>query len=183
MREADKCGVKFLCSVFTQDAVKRARRWGYPAVKIASSEIGNEALLRLVAELCPGRPIWLSTGEAGLTWWDTIEQALEWLAPVRKNVTLMHCVAAYPTAAEDAYLARMALMREQFGLDIGWSSHVTAPDAAQVAAEAVRLGATVVEVHLRVEGVSPENAPDWGEWALFPSEFAEFAAAVREAEG
>lgn len=181
MREADLRGVRFLASVFTEDAVRRARRWGYPAVKIASSEIGNEALLRLVAELCPSCPIWLSTGEAGWDW-GVIKQALEWLRPVRENVVLMHCVAQYPTPVEDVVLRRLAWMQEYVNLNVGWSSHVAAPAAAQVAAEAVRLGATVVEAHLRVKHVSPEGAPDYGNWSLFPDEFAELVEAARKAE-
>lgn len=175
---AQRQHVDFLCSTFTISAVTHAVQYRYPAIKIASSEIGNEELLTRLARL--RFPVWLSTG--GATYKD-IERALGWMGRVvRRMTTLLHCVCEYPTSLEHAAMRRITNLGKRFGLPVGWSSHAAYPDAVELAAEAVRLGATVVEAHFRVEGITPENAPDNGMWALYPEEFAEVVKAVRGAE-
>jgi len=165
--------LEFLCSVFTMDAITRAVRLRYPAIKIASSEIRNLALLARMGRL--NVPFWLSTGEAGKGY-KVVERALDALNA--RDVTLLHCVAEYPAA--DANLGRMQKLAQRFPrCSVGWSSHVAYPAAVAVAAEAARQGATVIEAHLRMKGVTPKNAPDNGAWSLFPSELAEVAEAVR----
>lgn len=168
-------GVDFLCSVFTLSAVARAVRNRYPAIKVASSEIGNEALLRRMGRLSVD--FWISTGGAT---YKAVEWALRCLGGVaRRHTTLLHCTTEYPTPPERAAIGRVAKLARRFGTPVGWSSHVAYPDAVGLAAEAARLGATVVEAHFRAEGVTPDNAPDNGPWALWPEEFAELAEAVK----
>lgn len=143
-------------------------------VKIASSELGNRRLLQSVNDQWSGE-VFLSTGETGYAA-HRIGLALAWLN--RCDVTLMHCVCRYPTPAPAANLGRIDWLASTFGLPVGWSSHVPAPDAIEVAASAVRYGATVVEAHLKLE-TTPGECPDSGPWSLLPSEFAELVDAVR----
>ena len=175
---AQKQHVEFLCSTFTIAAVTHAVQHRYPAIKIASSEIGNEELLTRLARL--RFPVWLSTG--GATYKD-VERALDWMGRVvRRHTTLLHCVCEYPTPVEHAAMRRVANLAKRFTMPVGWSSHASYPDVVELAAEAVRAGATVIEAHFRVEGITPESAPDNGPWALYPQEFGELVGAVRDAE-
>jgi len=178
-REAGKRGLGFLCSVFTMEAVSRAVKYDYPAIKIASSEITNLELIRRIGRL--RIPVWLSTGVPGPRN-KNVQTAIYTVGRLAlRNLVLMHCEAEYPAPGKDAG-TKVAGLRKAFDVSVGWSSHVAYPDAVGVAVEAVQAGAVVIEAHLRLQGVTPENAPDNGAWSLWPEEFAELVRAVRGKE-
>lgn len=174
-------GLGFFCSAFTVPAVRRARGFKYDLVKIASSEIRNEALLRAAGN--SGLPVMISTGEAsGLG--DVAAAVFDVMKMGGPNaeIILMHCIAEYPTVLEHLELWRIPMLAG-LGYEVGWSSHVAAEHAALAAAWAVELGATWVEAHLRVDGVTVDSCPDNGDWSLWLDEFEEMVTAVRDAEG
>lgn len=100
------------------------------------------------------------------------------------HVTLMHCVSAYPTPANELNLRALRTMylgitTKHTGLGVkGFSDH---SGLIETGALAVAAGATVVEAHLKLRTTDPAN-PDAGEHALEPSAFADYVAVIREAE-
>jgi len=166
-----------LFSVFT--ACKAALCVGTGGhVKIASSEISNQALHHEINRHCPQNynygdnltKVYMSVPPDKHP---ALIPALTWLNNC--SVTLMHCVPEYP--AEKPQLDAITELLK-LGLPVGWSSHVAYPQAVDAARQAVDLGATIIEAHLR-DFSTPENAPDNGPWSLYPGEFAELVREVK----
>jgi len=141
-------GIAFLSSPFT---VERARFLhdvvGLHAVKIASSEMLNEPLLRMVNESF--ETVYLSTGMATL---EEVRQAVGWLPSV-KRLVILHCVTQYPLKDEDANLRALKVLHQAFPhQEIGYSDHTVGLVAPVVA---VALGATVIEKHFTLDKSLP----------------------------
>ena len=60
------------------------------------------------------------------------------------EVALLHCVSAYPIAADRAALSTIGLLRERFRTTVGYSDHTLGLDACLTAAA---LGARILEKH------------------------------------
>ena len=61
----------------------------------------------------------------------------------------MHCNSTYPMEMEDANLKTITLLRERYGVDVGYSGHETCLITVCVAA--VALGATSIERHITLD--------------------------------
>jgi sialic acid synthase SpsE len=196
---AFRLGMSFGCSVFTQSAVARTITASAATIrpamlKLPSSAISDSHLLWFIGGLPMKHPahsldlerswppIYLSLGEATTPF--QVSTAIARLA--RYDLTLLACIAEYPVEDRDRRASLRLLdaltFAKQFGLPVGISSHVAYPDAIRAARNAVKKGAVVVEAHLRLQGVTPDDAPDNGPWALWPEEFKELVEAVREVE-
>src|SRR5690606_28483113 len=112
-----------------------------PYIKIASCDLNNIRFLRQVAET--GFKVVLSTGMSSL---NDIEKSLKEIDKTGnlQNFILLHCVSIYPAKAEQANLNFITKLKNQFGLEVGFSDH-TGDSVAAVAAMA--LGATWFEKH------------------------------------
>jgi N,N'-diacetyllegionaminate synthase len=141
---AKALGVHFFSSAITEDWVPFLAE-KTSAIKIASGDISFEPVIRRSART--GRPVILSTGAATLS---EVARAVGWVEeecaaegyPVQ--LALLHCVAAYPAKLDEANLLSIPLMRDYFGLPVGWSNHVRESEACLAA---VALGASIIEVH------------------------------------
>lgn len=111
-----------------------------PIYKIASPEIVHLPLIEAAA--ATGKPLIISTGMAYRS------EVREALAVARSagatDITLLHCVSAYPAKEEDFYLGNMVREVISTGCKMGLSDHSRAPFAAVAATV---LGATVIEKH------------------------------------
>lgn len=172
--ECEHAGVEFMASVFSPadaDAVDPFVR----RHKIASYELGDEALIRHVAG--KGKPVILSTGAATE---DEIAQAVHWFPDV-PDATLLHCVAAYPApiAAANLRVLRTRWFQHRSGPVFSWglSDHTQHPTLCPVLA--VALGATAIEKHLTLDRRLP--GPDH-RFAIEPDELRAMVQAVRMAE-
>lgn len=112
-----------------------------PFYKIASASLTDDALLRHTRS--KGKPIVLSTGMSTL---EQIDHAVEVLGT--DDLILLHCCSAYPSQYADLNLRAIPVMRERYGVPIGYSGHETGI-ASTVAA--VVLGACVVERHVTLD--------------------------------
>jgi N-acetylneuraminate synthase len=92
-----------------------------------------------------------------------------------RDVTLLHCVSAYPTPAREANLAAIAAIRSATGLPVGWSDHTRRPAVIERAVH--HWGATVVEFHLDLDGEGAEYAAGH---CWLPEEIAPVIARIRE---
>jgi N-acetylneuraminate synthase len=139
--------------------------------KIASYELLVTPLLEACA--ATGKPIVLSTGMATM---DEIVAAANTLKRAgASDITLLHCVSAYPTPAAEANLSAIAAIREATGCKTGWSDHTRRPAVIERAVH--RWGAGAVEFHLDLEGEGAEYASGH---CWLPEEIAPVIARIRE---
>lgn len=154
---ARSLGLGFGCTAFHLGAVE-ALAPQVDFLKVASYELLWDDLLRACAGT--GLPVILSTGMATL---EEVERAVAVLADAGcRDLGLLHCVSVYPTPANDANLAAIpALRRLGVGLSgrlrVGWSDHSVEPGVVLRAVHRHR--ATLVEMHLDLEGTGAEFAP------------------------
>jgi sialic acid synthase SpsE len=172
---AERCrqrGIQFSCTPFYLGAV--AELAPYVAFyKIASYELLWTDLLRACA--ATGKAVILSTGMATMP---EIRQAVGTLKQAgARDVTLLHCVSAYPTPPEEANLSAIAAIREATGVPVGWSDHTRSPAVIERAVH--KWGATTIEFHLDLDGAGAEYAAGH---CWLPQEIAPVIARIRIAE-
>lgn len=132
-------GVAFLSTPFDPDWVKHLDAF-VDAFKIASGDLTYTALLQAVART--GKPVYLSTGAADMA---MIQAAIAAIKEINASadITVMHCVMAYPAPLESLNL-RVIQSFEKEGWIPGYSDHAIGIDAAVIAAA---MGARVIEKH------------------------------------
>jgi len=162
--------ILFSCTPFYREAV--AELLPYVAFyKVASYELMVRELLIDCA--ATGKPVVLSTGMATM---DEILNAVNILAEAGgRDITLLHCVSAYPTPASEANLAAIAALREATGVNVGWSDHTRRPAVIERAVH--RWNAAAIEFHLDLDGLGAEYAAGH---CWLPGEIAPVIARVRE---
>lgn len=145
-------GLHFSCTPFSLDAVEVIQPVA-DFMKVASYELLWRDLLVQCAQT--GLPVVLSTGMASEA---EIEVAVETLQGAGcSDITLLHCVSAYPTPPSSVNLAAIETLRARTGLPVGWSDHTTEPAVIERAVH--RWGASFVEMHLDVDGSGAEFGP------------------------
>jgi len=116
-----------------------------PFYKISSGDLTYLNLIKRVAQ--KGKPIIISTG---LGTKEEIKAAIDVVLETRPDIiekgelVLMHCVAAYPTPAEEANLLNIEWLRDNFQIPVGYSDHTLGIKACELA---VAVGAVVIEKH------------------------------------
>jgi N-acetylneuraminate synthase len=166
---ARELGLHVFSTPFDHSAVEFLESFNVPAYKIASFELTDLALIRIVA--ATNKPLIMSTGMASL---EEIEEAV---ATARENGTgelcLLYCVSGYPTPVAEANLLSLRELADRFDVVTGFSDHT--PGTA-VSVAAVALGATVVEKHFTLR--RSDGGPD-ADFSLEPEEFAALARDCR----
>jgi N-acetylneuraminate synthase len=162
--------IQFSCTPFYLEAVAELAPY-VDFYKVASYELLVDDLLRACA--ATGKPIVLSTGMS------TMEEITAAAATLKeagaRDITLLHCVSAYPTPAAEANLAAIAAIRAATGLPVGWSDHTRRPAVIERAVH--HWGATAVEFHLDLDGEGAEYAAGH---CWLPEEIAPVIARIRE---
>jgi N-acetylneuraminate synthase len=149
-------GIDFMSTPFDFEAANALAPL-MPAIKVASADITNVPLIRLVAS--KGKPVIISTGAATL---DEVRTAVEIASAAgAKEITLLHCILNYPTSLENAQLAQIDALKAEFGdrCAIGYSDHVTPEPDGDVPAllTATILGSVVLEKHFTDDKAATGN--------------------------
>ena len=162
--------IQFSCTPFYLEAVAELAPF-VDFYKVASYELLVGDLLKACAHT--GKPVVLSTGMATM---DEIREAALCLQRTgARDVTLLHCVSAYPTPAREANLSAIETIRAATGLAVGWSDHTRRPAVIERAVH--HWGARVVEFHLDLDGKGAEYAAGH---CWLPEEIAPVIARIRE---
>ncbi|HEY4113518.1 MAG TPA: N-acetylneuraminate synthase family protein [Rhizomicrobium sp.] len=171
---AQRCrerAIQFSCTPFYLEAVAELAPY-VDFYKIASYELLYAPLLEACA--ATGKPVVLSTGMATMEEIKTAAARLKFAGA--EEVTLLHCVSAYPTPANEANLSAIAAIRDATGCEVGWSDHTRRPAVIERAVH--RWGAGMVEFHLDLDGDGAEYAAGH---CWLPQEIAPVIARLREA--
>lgn len=149
---ADEKGIIFFSFPLSNKHVDWLVEINTPILKVGSLDIVNLPLLKYMAK--QNRPIILSVGMSTLA---EIEQALETIYNEGNNeVVLMHCIAAYPPKYEENNLNNIQMLKNAFNVPVGFSDHST---STAVPAAAIALGASVIEKHIKLEGLHCRDEP------------------------
>lgn len=139
-RHADECGLIFLSSPFSFEAVDLLTRVGVSAWKVPSGETANMPMLDRM--LATGLPVILSTGMSPL---DEIDAAVEQIRSRKVPLAVLQCTTEYPCPPEKIGLNLIADFRERYGCPVGLSDHsgTIYPGLA-----AATLGIEILELHV-----------------------------------
>ncbi len=135
-------GITLFSTPFDETAVELLQSLDAPAYKIASFELTDAPLLKLVAQT--GKPVILSTGLASHS---EISEALDHLeSNGAKHICVLHCISAYPAPLDQANVTTILDIKKHWPqVQVGLSDHTLSHHAA-IAATA--LGAAFIEKHV-----------------------------------
>ena len=181
-RRCAELGIEFMSTAFDLESLDLLCRLGIRRIKVPSGEVANPHYLRACAS--KGLPIVLSTGMADI---GEVRRAVEVVrgdgrfAAVPSSerdpsLVVLHCTSAYPTALEDVNLRAMTTMRDELGVEIGYSDHTVGIAVAPVA---VAMGARVIEKHVTLDRTMP--GPDHSA-SIEPDELAALVRAITDVE-
>lgn len=164
-------GIEFMSTAFDCKSVDLLVGLGVHRFKIPSGELTNLPLVERVAQ--QRGELYISTGMGSL---GEIECAVDVAQAAGANVTLLHCVSAYPAPLGEVNLRAMTTLGSAFDLPIGFSDHTA---GITIAPASVALGARVVEKHFTLSRSLP--GPDHAA-SLEIDELTAMISAIREVE-
>lgn len=166
---ANEIGLNIFSSPFSLDAVDFLESIGCCMYKVASGEIKNKEMLKLIAQT--KKPVFISTGMATE---QDIENALSIID--YDQVVLMKCTSEYPAPLDHCNLITIMEMKNKYGLDVGLSDHSI---NGVVPIMAVAYGATYIEKHMKLTPY--DNVLD-ASFSLTPTEMWELNHRLQDAE-
>jgi sialic acid synthase SpsE/quercetin dioxygenase-like cupin family protein len=158
-------GFRTVCTPFDEASVDLIEEQGIEVIKIASCSLTDWPLLERIARA--NKPIVASTAGASP---EEVDNVVSFLLHRNKDLTLMHCVAEYPTPDSNLHIARIEALRNRYPeVRIGFSTHES-PDRTEPVMLALAKGASAFEKHvgLRTEkyalndySADPEQVRKW----------------------
>lgn len=133
--------ISWTASCWDEASVDFIDQFNPPFYKISSASLTDDALLSHTR--AKGKPILLSTGMSTL---EQIDHAVDVLG--KEDLVLLHTSSAYPSDYAELNLRVIPVLRERYGVPIGYSGHETGI-ASSVAASV--LGACIVERHVTLD--------------------------------
>ena len=133
--------IAWFASCWDEKSIDFINRFDVPCYKIASASLTDDNLLRHTRST--GKPIILSTGMSTL---EQIDHAVEVLG--KENLILLHACSTYPAYYEELNLRAIPVMRQRYGVPVGYSGHETGIASTVAAAT---LGACCVERHITMD--------------------------------
>ena len=133
--------IRWFASCWDERSVDFIARFDVPCFKIASACLTDDDLLRYTR--AAGKPLILSTGMSTL---EEIDHAVEVLGD--RDLVLLHACSAYPAYYDELNLRMIPVLRERYGVPVGYSGHETGIPSSVAA---VVLGACCVERHITID--------------------------------
>lgn len=164
-------GIIYLCTPFSRKAAEEINEMGVQAFKIGSGELTDIPTLKVIASF--GKPMILSTGMSEVS---EINETLQAILPINKQIILMNCTSEYPPKYSDINLGVIKQLQDKFDLIVGHSDHT--PDI-YTCFGAVAKGAKLLEKHLILDRRQP--GPDQSV-SIEPFELYQLVQGVRRIE-
>lgn len=155
-------GKKLAFDIFGTESLHVAKRCKSDIYKIHTPDFDNVNLIKEAIAL--SRPLLLSTGGATL---DEIDKVVRLLSGA--SICLMTGIQSFPTPVDQSNLNKIKLLKNRYGLPVGFMDHTSANDPFCMVAPclAVQKGALTVEKHVYLKDF--ETKYDWHS-AIDPSE-------------
>lgn len=138
-------GIHFFATAFDPWSLETCLTLDFPAIKFASGDLTNHALLEQGAR--SGVPLLVSTGGHGFSdveaAWNVVEGA-----GAASRTALLQCTAQYPCAWENLNLNVVVTLQKAFGCVVGASLH---DNGIAMAVASVTLGASIIERHFTLD--------------------------------
>ena len=158
-------GFRTVCTPFDEASVDLIEAQGIEVIKVASCSLTDWPLLERIART--DKPIVASTAGASP---EEVDNVVSFFLHRGKALSLMHCVAEYPTPDENLHIARIAALRSRYPeVRIGFSTHES-PAHTEPVMLALAMGATVFEKHvglpseryaLNAYSANPQQVRQW----------------------
>ena len=134
--KADKCGIEFMSTPFSEDWVDFLVGLGVKRLKISSGKAKEKAFIDYARNT--GLPLIVSNGMVNEV--DFVENTLY-------NDTALYCVSQYPTPLHKVDFRNIEKLKDLF-LHVGFSDHTNGIAASVIAAAS---GAAVIEKHFTMD--------------------------------
>jgi N-acetylneuraminate synthase len=135
--------IHWFASCWDKHSVDFIDQFDVPCYKIASACLTDDDLLTYTRAKAKDRPIILSTGMSTL---EQIDHAVEVLG--KHNLVILHATSTYPAYYEELNLKVIPILRQRYGVPVGYSGHETGIPSSVAA---VALGACMVERHITTD--------------------------------
>ncbi len=136
--------IQWSASAWDIDAQKFLQQFDCSFNKVASAMLGHIPLLKLIAS--EKKKTFISTGMSTL---EELDEVVSIFKEANCPFELMHCVSTYPMKEEDANLRCIPMLKNRYGVNVGYSGHESS--LIKVCAAAVALGATSIERHITLD--------------------------------
>jgi N-acetylneuraminate synthase len=133
--------IPWFASCWDEAAVDFIDRFNPPCYKIASASLTDDDLLRHTR--AKGKPVILSTGMSTL---EQIDHAVEVLG--KQDLVILHSTSTYPATHEELNLLVIPVLKQRYGVPIGYSGHETGLPSSVAA---VALGTNIIERHITLD--------------------------------
>lgn len=133
----------FLVTAFDIEAVDFLEKISVDKYKVASHSLTNLDLLKYIA--MKNTPVIMSTGMCEI---DDIDRAVSIFKDSNTNLSLLHCVSAYPTPLEECNLLALKNLKARYDLVTGYSGHEVGFLPTLLA---VAMGAEIIERHITLD--------------------------------
>ncbi|NEO98678.1 MAG: TIM barrel protein [Symploca sp. SIO2E9] len=160
-----------LCTPWDHSSLSLLEKYGMPAYKVASADLTNHDLLRVLAKT--GKPLICSTGMSTEV---EIIETVRFLKRLGAMYILLHCNSTYPAPFKDVNLAYLERLKELGDCPVGYSGHER---DINVAIAAVAKGAKVIEKHFTLDKSMEGNDH---KVSLLPEEFKVMVQGIRQVE-
>ncbi len=168
---AEQINIDFFSTPFDDESLDYLESLDCNMYKIASFDVTN---LKFLSKLSgTGKTLIMSVGMADL---EEVKTAYQILNTGNNKVVILHCISAYPTEEENANLAAIFSLKENFDCLIGQSDHTNDIFVPFCAAAA---GAQVIEKHYKIS--ADMECPD-GPVSITEEQMTELVGKVRRLE-
>jgi N-acetylneuraminate synthase len=133
--------IDWFASCWDEASVDFIARFKVPCFKIASASLTDDNLLRHTRAV--GKPIVLSTGMSTI---EEVDRAVDVLG--KEDLILLHACSTYPAYYEELNLRVIDVLKNRYGVPVGYSGHETGIPSSVAAAV---LGACMVERHITLD--------------------------------
>ena len=137
-------GLEWTASAWDMDAQVFLQQFNCSFNKVASPMLGHLPLLKLIAS--EKKKTFISTGMSTL---EELDAVVKIFKEANCPFELMHCNSTYPMKEEDANLLCIPMLKNRYGVNVGYSGHESS--LIKVCTTAVTLGATSLERHITLD--------------------------------
>jgi N-acetylneuraminate synthase len=133
--------IAWFASCWDEASVDFMEQFNPPAYKIASASLTDDHLLK--HHRATKRPMIVSVGMSTIA---QVDHAVEVLGT--QDLILLHTTSAYPAKIADLNLKMIPVLRERYGVPVGYSGHEVGLATSYAA---VALGAAMIERHITLD--------------------------------